>query len=182
MTEANQRSGTASEKNLEAVLDRIRSDRSAAIILHDTPPSIELRLEKKNEPKAIRTENTDTAEPSRDTWQTEAERKYFLGKLYNDIKLPHGGERIGSTRGNTRSGIANEYNCSEAYVRRSAEFANGLDFLNTICPAAKDLILHQRKCVLEGDICAVGSASEADRMKVVQDRNLIEKVNYLLSL
>jgi hypothetical protein len=78
---------------------------------------------------------------------TDERRSYYRGKEYLNKKQPHGGDRKGEEKSSGQNGhstaaaLADKHGVGEKTIRRDAEFAQAVDEVTKIDPAAKEAIL-----------------------------------------
>ena len=93
---------------------------------------------------------------------TPEQRKYLIGKRYENERRSHGGDRrsdsfLSSGQNDhlimtTRARIAQENNVSESYVKRAKEYARGLEILEYYEPGIRNRILNGELKVPEKDV------------------------------
>lgn len=95
---------------------------------------------------------------------TPEQRKYLIGKRYENEKRSHGGDRRSESffsNGqndhlkeilSTRARIAQENNVIESYVKRAKEYARGLEILEYYEPGIRNIILNGELKVPEKDV------------------------------
>ena len=93
---------------------------------------------------------------------TPEQRKFLIGKRYENEKRSHGGDRRSDSflsNGQndhlimtTRARIAQENNVSESYVKRAKEYARGLEILECYEPGIRNRILNGELKVPEKDV------------------------------
>ena len=129
---------------------------------------------------------------------TEQQRAYLIGMQYMAEKFTHGGadrfrgkkfmEGINSPVldgfHGTRERIAREHGVSEAFVRQSVDYANGVEAAERIEPGIKEEILSGSIKAPKGEVSAIAKALQEEQRQLVENlrktqaerRTLREKV------
>ncbi len=111
---------------------------------------------------------------------TPEQRKFLIGKQYENQKHTHGGDRKSKDArssgqndhlksGETiRQRIAREQGTSDSYVKGAAQYAKGLDLMEEIVPGIRNEILNGRRKIPGKEIVLIAKAKESDRTDFVK--------------
>lgn len=106
---------------------------------------------------------------------TPEQKRFLIGKKYENEKNPHGGDRrsesVRSTGQNdqlksgetVRSRVAREYGVSDSYVKRAAQYADGLDMMEEVMPGIRNEVLTGARKIPEREIEAIAKAEASSR-------------------
>ena len=108
---------------------------------------------------------------------TPMQKKYLIGIQYNAQKNSHGGSRRGAPissdkndhlkRETTRQRLAREHGVSEAYIQHCADFAEGINIVESIRPGIGKKITGGEVKVTQSSVEQIMKIPEADRMGYV---------------
>lgn len=109
---------------------------------------------------------------------TDAQRTYLLGKLYEARKHSHGGDRKSEDFSRAQSEpmiskriseqIGEEQGVGNNTVKRSEQFAHGIDTVRAVSPETADGILNGKIKAIKMDVAAVAKAAPEDVPKMVE--------------
>ena len=110
--------------------------------------------------------------------QTPEQISYYRGKLYEQLKKQHGGDRKSSAQNahlnnseKTAEAVAEQYNVNQATIRRDADYARAID---TIAVEAGEEVKQQ---ILSGELpMTKKDVVELARMPVEERQEVIEQV------
>ena len=111
---------------------------------------------------------------------TSEQRKFLIGKQYENEKHPHGGDRRSEEARSTgqndhlksgetvRARIARERGTSESYVKRAEQYAKGLDLMDEAVPGICNEILMGIRKIPETEIAAIARTDVFGREDAVK--------------
>lgn len=110
---------------------------------------------------------------------TPEQKKFLIGKQYENEKHAHGGDRRSEEARSTgqndqlktgetvRARIARERGTSDSYVKRAELFARGLDIMDEIVPGLRNEVLNGKRKIPETGITAIVKANPSDRRELI---------------
>ena len=111
---------------------------------------------------------------------TPEQKRFLIGRKYENEKHSHGGDRrsvaVRSSGQNdllkssetVRSRVAREFGVSDSYVKRAAQYADGLDMMEEVIPGIRNEVLTGARKIPEKEIEAIAKADASDREKLTR--------------
>lgn len=111
---------------------------------------------------------------------TPEQKKFLIGKQYENEKHAHGGDRRSEEARSTgqndhlksgetvRARIARERGTSDSYVKRAELFAKGLELMDEVVPGIRNEILIGSRKIPEREITAIARTDVSDRENAVK--------------
>ncbi len=107
---------------------------------------------------------------------TDGQKKYLIGKRYENEKQRHGGSREQNVPLiKTSEKLAEEFGISHIQVKRNEEFAKGVDLLSNIEPELKNEILQDKSDLRFKDVQEFGKISKQAEKEVKKEAILISE-------
>ncbi len=106
---------------------------------------------------------------------TPEQKRFLIGKKYENAKHSHGGDRrsesVHSTGQNdhlksgktVRSQTAREFGVSDSYVKRAAQYVDGLDMMEEVVPGIRNEVLTGARKIPAREIEAIAKAEATSR-------------------
>jgi hypothetical protein len=114
---------------------------------------------------------------------TPDQMSYYRGIKYLSLKKKKGGydnvKSKGQTEAPTSEVVAKMFNVSESTVKRDAKFAEGLNIVGRTNPKLKTKILTGEAKVGKGDVQALSSAKNPDKLTIKNEADLYNKAKII---